>query len=31
VSGDLIYSNLQSGGRIPEEKAIIEAVGKRLR
>jgi selenoprotein W-related protein len=30
VNGELIYSKLQTG-RFPEEKAMIEAVGKRLR
>jgi selenoprotein W-related protein len=30
VNGELIYSKLQTG-RFPDEKAMIEAVGKRLR
>jgi selenoprotein W-related protein len=30
VNGELIYSKLESG-RFPDEKAMIEAVGKRLR
>jgi selenoprotein W-related protein len=30
VNGELIYSKLQTG-RFPDEKTMIEAVGKRLR
>jgi selenoprotein W-related protein len=30
VDGELLYSKLQTG-RFPDEKAMIEAVGKRLR
>ncbi len=30
VNGELIYSKLETG-RFPEEKAMMEAVGKRLR
>ncbi len=30
VNGELIYSKLQTG-RFPDEKAMIDAVGKKLR
>jgi len=30
VNGELIYSKLQTG-RFPDEKAMVEAVGKKLR
>jgi selenoprotein W-related protein len=30
VDGELLYSKLQTG-RFPDEKAMVEAVGKRLR
>jgi len=30
VNGELLYSKLQTG-RFPDEKAMLEAVGKRLR
>lgn len=30
VDGELLYSKLQTG-RFPDEKAMIDAVGKRLR
>jgi selenoprotein W-related protein len=30
VDGELLYSKLQTG-RFPDEKAMIEAMGKRLR